>query len=332
MKNEYDEVRWLLVGTGDIVRKRVAGALAASGTIVGVVGGEDRARAIAAEHGGRAFDHLERALDEAGANAAYVATPVFRHKNEALLAIAAGLPVLVEKPLGLDGADAEAIADAAQRAGVTAGCAYYRRCSGRYTQARQAIAAGELGTITLVRTTYHGWFAPAADDPKRWRIDPKLAGGGALADMGSHMFDLLIDLFGLPRSVFAYADRLVHEEWGVEDSSAIAMQLDGGAQVLASFGWNSQTWVHEFEIVGSLARLRWCPADTGPVVRTAGRNVDEFDLPPAENVHLPLVEDFVRALREGGEPICPLREAVKTNRLLDAIYESARTGKAVCPG
>ncbi|MEX0744665.1 MAG: Gfo/Idh/MocA family oxidoreductase, partial [Phycisphaeraceae bacterium] len=328
--NGQQNIRWLLVGTGEIVRKRVAEALrsAEGSTLAGVVGGLDRAQAIAREFGGQAYGELDEALRRCEADAVYIATPVHRHKSEALKAIAAGKPVLIEKPLGLDGQDAQTIADAAERAGVTAGCAYYRRLFPRYQQLRQQIDAGELGPLTLVRSTYHAWFVPAADDPKRWRVDPALSGGGPLADMGSHMIDLIVGLFGVPETVFGLTDTLV-QDYAVEDSSAAVLRLTNGAQVLLSFGWNSKTWVHEFEVVGREARVRWCPADAGKVVTTIGRDVQEADLPNAENVHTPLVADFVAALREGRAPACPVSDAMQTNRVLDAIYQSGRAGQAI---
>ena len=328
--NRQQDIRWLLVGTGDIVRKRVADALrsAEGSTLAGVVGGLERAQAIAQEFGGQAYGDLDEALRRCDADAVYIATPVYRHRTEALQAIAAGKPVLIEKPLGLDGQDAQAIVEAAERAGVTAGCAYYRRLFPRYQQLRQQLDAGELGPITLVRSTYHAWFAPAADDPKRWRVDPALSGGGPLADMGTHMIDLIVGAFGAPETVFALTDTLV-QDYAVEDSSAMVMRLPNGAQALLSFGWNSKTWVHEFEVVGREARVRWCPADAGHVTTTIGREVQEVDLPNAANVHTPLVADFVMALRAGRAPVCPLSEAVQTNRVLDAIYRSSRAGEAV---
>ena len=326
-------VKWLLVGTGDIVRKRVAAALttAAGGTVAGICGGRDRAEAIADEFGtNNVYDDLDAALADCDADAVYVATPVYRHRPETIKAIEAGKHVLIEKPLGLDGNDAQLIVDAADRAGVKAGCAYYRRCSGRFAHLKQLIADGALGRIVLVRTVCYSWFDPARDDTKFWRVVQNRSGGGPLADMGSHMFDILIGLFGLPKSVFAHCDTLV-QDYEVEDSSAIVMTLANGAQVTASFGWNSKTWCHEFEVVGSEGRVQWRPADTGKVIQTMGRDVEELDLLNAENVHAPLVEDFNRAIAEDRDPLVPAGEAAKTNRLLDAIYRSAQTGGKVVP-
>jgi predicted dehydrogenase len=188
------------------------------------------------------------------------------------------------------------------------------------------IERGEFGRIVLVRMVYFSWFAPEADDPKRWRVLRDRSGGGPISDMGSHMFDVLIGLLGMPVKVYARCANLVHQ-WEVEDTASIVMELPDGAQVTAVFAWNSKTWRHEFEIVGTEAKVCWHPYDAGQVIKTAGRQVDELALPPAENVHLPLVEDFVRAVLEDRSPVCPLTEAAKTNALLDAVYRSAAAGR-----
>ena len=147
-------------------------------------------------------------------------------------------------------------------------------------------------------------------------------------DMGCHMFDILIGLFGMPQAVFADCPTLV-QEYGVEDSSVVTMTYTDGAQVMANFGWNSKTWTHEFEVVGSEAKVKWFPADTGKVIVTRGREIEEIELNCADNVHTPLIADFNAAVAEGRKPVCPLGEAVKTNVLLDAAYRSSSKGEIV---
>lgn len=319
------ELRWLCAGTGDIVRKRAAAALAHAegGSLVGFCGGLERARSLADEHGAaEVYDNLDDALARTQADAVYIGTPVHRHADEALRAINAGKHVLIEKPLGLNAPDAQRMADAAHQAGVVAGCAYYRRTYPRFSHLKAILQSGELGRIVLVRTACWSWFNPTQDDPKHWRVEKALSGGGPLADMGCHMFDVLIGLLGMPRSVFAQCATLA-QEYEVEDSSAIVMTMPDGAQVLATFGWNSRTWAHEFEVVGTEGKVTWTPADTGPIVTTRGRDVVSIDLPNAANVHEPLVVDFNAAVATGRAPVCPLTEAVKTNQLLDAIYRSS---------
>ncbi len=325
-----DTVRWLLVGAGDIARKRVGQALArAEGSTLAAICDvqEPAARETARAWGaGAAYTDLDKALAQADVDAVYVATPVWLHAAQAVAALEQGRHVLVEKPLGRDAQEARSVVAAAAAAGRAAGCAYFRRFLPRYAMARDMLAGGAFGRVMQVRMTYVSWFDPAPDDPKRWRVEAPKSGGGVLSDMGSHMFDLLVGLFGLPETVFARCDTLAHD-WRVEDTASMIMTLPGGAHVTASFGWHSRTWRHELEIVGTEAKLLWLPCDTGPVTRTVGRDVASIDLPAVENVHLPLVQEFVDALRASRAPACSAGEALKANLVLDAVYRSAAEGR-----
>jgi predicted dehydrogenase len=326
------QLRWLLVGAGDIARKRVAPALAqAPGSALAAICDLDgeAARALATQHEvGQVYTHLEDALAHADAEAVYLATPVHLHAPQAIQALKADKHVLVEKPLALVPAEAEAVVAAAAQAGRVAACAYFRRLSSRYRHAQATLAAGALGTLLEARLTYHSWFAPALDDPKHWRVLRARSGGGPLSDMGTHMFDVLIGLLGLPASIYACCTNRVHA-WDVEDTAAALMTLPDGAHVTLSISWASKTWLHAFEITGSEARLTWQPYDSGPVTVARGRENQAVEAPQHENVHQPLIEDFVQAVRDGRPAACPLPEAAKTTRLLAALYQSAAEDRPV---
>ena len=322
-------VKWLLIGAGAIAGKRVASALAGveSSELVGVCDVvEEQAREVAGQYGAKEiFTQTEKALAETSADAVYVATPVFLHVPFAIAALDAGKHVLVEKPLGIDAEDAGRLVKSAASRDLRAGCSYYRRFFPCYEQARGMLDAGEFGEIVLIRMTYFTWTALPADN---WRVVKAKSGGGPLSDMGSHMFDVLIGLLGMPATVFANVHTHV-QSYEVEDSAAAVMQMPNGADVLVSFHWNSKTWTHEFEIVGTEAKVKWHPYDSGKVLKTVGRDIQELDIPNAENVHAPLVEDFVKAVLDHRPPRVSLEEAMKTNVLLDALFESARTGRAI---
>lgn len=325
-----EHIDWLLLGTGAIAEKRVAAALvSAQGSRLVAVCDRipERARTLGAKYGVKnCYADFRAALDKSGANAVYIATPVDVHIPQAIVALEAGKHVLVEKPLGLDGQQCALAVAKAQETGLVAGCSYFRRCYPCFRYTQEMLRRGEFGKVIHVRMTYHSWANPDHGDPKNWRVVKAKSGGGPLSDMGSHMLDVMIGLLGMPRVVYGRTATLTHA-YEVEDSAAFLMELENGAEVMASFHWNSKTWSHEFEIVGTEARIRWSPYDSGRLWNTAGRDTVEVVLPNAENVHLPLVEDFVTAIREGRQPIVPLAEAAKTNLVLDAVYKSSRTGK-----
>jgi predicted dehydrogenase len=319
-------VTWLLAGCGDIARKRVAPALseAEDSRLIAVCDPvREKAEALARENGvEEVYTDFTEALKKSRSKAVYLAVPVHFHVPMAIKAIEACRHVLVEKPLGLSFPDTQAAVQAEAAAPVTSGCAYFRRFYPAYRMVREMLDRGEFGRIVHIRMAYFSWFDPSPDDPKYWRILKAKSGGGPIADMGAHMFDVLIGLFGIPESVSAITS--THDRsWDVEEDTAILMRMGDGALVEASFSWNSKTWSHTFEIIGTEARVLWQPYDSGKVLKTVGRETVELNFPCAPNVHLPLIEDFTAAARNGRKPLVTLAEAAKTNRLIDAVYLSA---------
>lgn len=327
-----EQVDWLLVGAGDIASKRVASALtsAKGSRLVAICDPmAERAQALGARFGVQhAYSDLDSALEQSGANAVYIATPVDLHIPQAVAALDAGKHVLVEKPLGLNSEQCSVVTARVIEKGLVTGCSYFRRCYPSFSYTRDILARAEIGQLVHVRMTYHSWVNPPSGDSKHWRVVKNKSGGGPLYDMGSHMLDAMIGLLGMPRVIYAKMARLTHR-YEVEDSATVLMELENGAGVVGSFHWNSKTWSHVFEIVGTEGRVAWSPYDSGKLLKTVGSNTIEVSLPNAENVHLPLVEDFVAAIRKGREPVDPFAEAAKTNLVLGAIYESAQSGKEV---
>ena len=324
-------INWLIVGAGDITDKRVMPALAAEprSDIVAVCDlVEERATKTAREHQARAYTEYERALEDPEVHAVYIATPVFLHVPQAIAALQAGKHVLVEKPAGLSETQVSELEAVAQDAAGFCAVAYFRRFYPRYRMAQEMLENGEFGQVVLVRMTCFSWFDPAPEHPKYWRVVPDKSGGGPLADMGSHMFDVMIGLLGLPVRVVAKVATLTHS-YAAEDSAVALMEFDSGAQVIASFNWNSRTWSHEFEIIGTEAKVKWHPYDGPTVLKTVGRDIEEIELPNHPNVHYPLIEEFVSSVLKGRQPQVCVEEARQTNSLLDAIWRSAREGREV---
>ena len=200
-------LKWLLVGTGDIANKRVAPALAESenSEIVAVcdLRKEEADKLAEKMNVSEIYTDYATALKESSADAVYLATPIWLHTEQAIQALEAGKNVLVEKPLALTAEDCDKVIAAAEKSGKTAGCSYYRRSFNRYKFTKEMIENGEFGDVINIRMTMFSWFNPTEDDPKYWRVIRNKSGGGPLSDMGTHMFDVLIGLLGMPEKVFA---------------------------------------------------------------------------------------------------------------------------------
>ena len=325
------KLRWLLVGTGDIAKKRVAPAIESEprSELYAVMDvSEERANAFVKQHPARVFRNFEKAISDPSVDAVYIATPVFLHKKQSIRALRAEKHVLCEKPLALNIEEANEVVRVAAHSDKKFGVAYFRRFYPRYRMVQEMLEKGEFGQVVLVRMTYFSWFNPSENDPKYWRVIPEKSGGGPISDMGTHMIDVLVGLFDVPVSVYARVETLTHQ-YRVEDSASIIMKLKNGAHVVAGFNWNSKTWSHEFEIIGTEAKVKWHPYDGPKVIKTVGREINEIDMPNHENVHYPLIEDFVSSVLEGREPVVTAEEALKTTKVVDAIYQSANRGKEI---
>lgn len=158
----------------------------------------EKARGFAARFGGaRAYDDEAAFLADPAIDAVYIATPNHLHAAQALKAIAAGKPVLIEKPIALASADVEAIAQAAGERGIFAMEALWSRFLPAVRRAREQIAAGRIGAIRRIRADL-SYLHP--EEPGSRFFDPVL-GGGAAFDLGVYPLSLALHLLGEPQAV-----------------------------------------------------------------------------------------------------------------------------------
>ena len=174
MPNKSGPLKWLLVGAGDIAHKRVGPALVlAPDSVLAAICDRrlETAQALAGSLGvEQVYTDYEEALLGSGADAVYLATPVYLHVEQLVQALEAGKHVLVEKPLSLDAAQCEAAVQAAAASHLTTACAYYRRLYPAYRYTLSMLEAGEFGQVLQINLNYQSWFNPAPDDPKYWRV------------------------------------------------------------------------------------------------------------------------------------------------------------------
>ena len=312
-------LNWLVIGIGDITRKRVLPAILAEprSHLYGLLTRDPRkAEAYA---GALAFTDLAAALRDPKIDAVYVASPVAMHAEQTIASLRAGKHVLCEKPVALDYARAESMAYAARESGRLLGIAYYRRLYPKLIRAKQIVAEGAIGRPVLVEANYHGWL----ESPDRgWLKDPALAGGGPLYDVGSHRIDACNFLFGRPLRATGLLSNALHE-LAVEDSATTLIEYAGGIHAVVDVRWNSRIQRDQFRIIGSEGEISLDPLN-GPALRVldADGHLREEQLPPHANVHYPAVENFVGAVLDGAALACPIEEAIWT----DWVTQQVKTG------
>ncbi len=318
------KINWLVAGIGDIAQRRVLPAIVAEprSTLYGVV---TRTPAKAAAYSGaRVFATVEDAVTDPAIDAVYLALPVAMHASTAVAALRAGKHVLCEKPMAMSDAEAAQMVAEARTASRLLGAAYYRRLYPKLIRAKELIASGAIGRPVLAEANCHGWLDVTG---REWLLDPKMAGGGPLYDIASHRIDAMHFLFGRAEQVRGLLSNAVHP-LAVEDSATIVLGFPGGVHGIVDVRWNSQIARDQFRIVGAEGEINLDPLN-GPGLCVRTGNSDRMEtLPPHDNLHFPLVANFVDAALAADPQrlACPGEQALWTDWV---IQQAANSGAKV---
>lgn len=307
--------------------------------LTSIVTADPARRALAAERYPTAA--LRSTADEVWAAAgehdlAVVTTANRAHVPLALAALEAGLHVVVDKPLAPTAAEARALVDAAGRAGRLLTVFQNRRWDSDVLTLRRLLDEGALGDVWRFESRFERWRPEV--DVSRWResADPADA-GGLLYDLGSHLVDQAVALFGPARHVYAEV-RTRRAGAAVDDDTFLALTHDGG---VVSHHWVSATAAHlgpRLRVLGSRgafvvdaldgqeAQLRAGvrPTDPGYGVvppEAWGRLVvgdDERAVPAEPGRYQAFYEGVVAAVRDGAPPPVDPRDAVAVLEVLEA--------------
>jgi predicted dehydrogenase len=317
-------VGWGLVGCGDIAAKRVAAALGQTegSALVAVA----RARAglaaeFAARHGAKRWHADWRdLLKDAEVDAVYLATPVHLHAEQAVAAAEAGKHVLCEKPMALDAAGCERMIAAARTHGVRLGIAYYRHLYPVIARLRELLASGEIGDPVLAQAQAFEPFDPGPDHPRAWLMRRSESGGGPMADFGCHRIEVLLDLLGPVAEVHGFPDNVRYREREVEDTCVAHLRFRSGALAVLAVTHAAFESRDTLDVFGTRGSAHVSVLNQGALRVVAAAGTREERHPPHPNLHQPLVEDFVAALREDREPAVRGEVGLGVARVMARIY------------
>lgn len=311
----------------------------------------ERRESLARRYGiGHSFATPEALLDQAGIDAVYIAAPNLHHAPVARAALAAGKHCLLEKPFAFDHAAALGVADAAARAGKVFMVGMNQRFEPVAQKARLLVESGRLGDVYHVQA----FWQRRAGIPRigSWFGNSAIAGGGALLDIGVHMLDLALYLTGNFRPLTVtgvtgtrFGNRgLGDGTWGlserehglfdVDDFATALIRLDGGVTVSLTTSWaahqehaNSQDVVLYGTEGGTAVyadRLFRGGDAPGEYLTVQAPATGELPFPHASRFH-----HFVNAVLGTETPAIPVGQSLAVQRILDAIYESGRSGREV---
>ena len=323
-------VRWGVIGAGDIVRRRVAPALIDSPAcdIVAVSRGRpELAAAFAADIGARRwYSHWQEVVADPDVDCVYVATPVDVHAEQTIAAAEAGKHVLCEKPMAMTTAECDRMIAACRAHHVRLGIAYYRHFYPAILRVKALLESGDIGQPVFAQVNAFEYFDPAPDNPRRWLLDPARAGGGPMMDFGCHRLEVLMHLFGAVRRTAAITANVVFDR-PVEDTAAVLLQFEGGPCAAVTVTHAAEERQDTLQVFGTRGSVHIDELNAGQLrIRTGNQSRVESH-PPADNIHRPLIDDFVEALLTDREPAVTGEIGRAVAAIEDEIYAVAPSGR-----
>jgi UDP-N-acetyl-2-amino-2-deoxyglucuronate dehydrogenase len=276
---------------------------------------------------------------------AVICTPHPSHAALALDCLTAGAHVLVEKPLAVEVAEADAMIAAAERAGRIVAVCFQQRFRPAIEHARRVIEEGALGALVRVMS-FEPWYRTAAYYASAaWRGTWVGEGGGVLMNQAPHTLDLLCHLVGMPARVWGWTRTLGHTI-ECEDTAHALLQYPGGVPGYMHVNTVEAGLLPRLQIVGDRAALELAGEDLrllhfapslGEYRRTSpeffgspGVEVEVVAVPAGDGgAHLAVHRDLQAAIAEGRRPRCDGREALMSLELANAIILSSFTERPV---
>lgn len=299
---------------------------------------------IAAEQGCRAYESPEAAFADPEVQLVVLATPSSTHADLAVTAANAGKHVVTDKVMCLTLAECDRMIDAARRNNVLLTVFQNRRLDGDFLTVRQAITGGELGRVNWVEMAWQGFGAWGG-----WRGKAAM-GGGRFYDLGAHLLDQLLLLFSEP---IEHVYCRMHHDYpnaDIESEALLVVSFAGGKTGVLDLSGMTAVSKPRFLVKGDRATLvkygldpqeaamkagdiDAAAEDSANYATVKGPNVPEYRLPTTPGRWRGYYENVADVLTKGAEPLVKLSEARRVMAVLEAAWESARTGRTVAvPG
>jgi predicted dehydrogenase len=270
-----------------------------------------------------AFSDHRELLRQSTPDALAIFTPHQAHYRPVMDALQAGCHVFVEKPLSTNAQEAVDIVSLARGRNRKVAVGHQYRLRPSLVAARERLAEGRIGALRLVVATLaQPWLSSHGGAEHSWRFDPKVAGGGILADEGDHLIDAL--LWTTRQNAVEAAAFQARLDSGLDVVTAAAIRLADGTPATLAISGVSPGALFELTFFGEGGRLRATGETLTEELGDGGR--EAVTLPePSQSID----GNFVAAVVKDEPLCCPADQAVDTVRLLEAIARSAATGQVV---
>src|SRR5690625_5293710 len=295
---------------------------------------------FAEKHGAYGARDVPDLLAREDVDAVIIAVPSGLHADLTIAALQAGKHVLLEKPIEVDVARADAIRAAEREAGTVLTVASQRRFAPAHQFLKSLLERDGIGRITSATVEVPLWRTQEYYDSAGWRGTWAMDGGGALMNQGVHLVDLALWLLGDVEEVYAHTGLLAHERIEVEDTVTITARLKSGAfmtflATTAAFA-PPQIRVNIMGDKGTIVTVKeeithFETVDGPQEAAIESPDLEALGITESEYIQRGQLADFVEAARNGASALVTPEQARNAVAFIEAVYESGRTGKPVRP-
>ena len=292
------------------------------------------------------FSRAEDLISSGLIDAVIIATPHYQHTSLGILALNAGLHVMVEKPLSVHKADAERLLAAYKNKKQVFAAMFNQRTDHFYIKIRDLIRNGELGQIRRVNWTITNWFRTEAYyGSGGWRATWAGEGGGVLLNQSPHNLDLFQWMFGLPARVRAHCGFGRYHAIEVEDDVTAYLEFANGATGVFITSTGEAPGTNRLEIAAERGRLVYendritFTRNETPMTEFSRTATSGFAAPATWDVSIPtaghggqhneILLNFVAAILDGTPLVSPAVEGINSVELANAMLLSAWTDETI---
>lgn len=321
-------VRWGFIGCGEVTEKKSGPAfgMIAGSEVVAVMSRDiHKAESYAKRNGiKKYYSDAQLLVDDPEVNAVYIATPPSSHATFAVMAMKAGKPAYIEKPLAASYIDCLRVNRISELTGVPCFVAFYRRYLPYFEKVKEIVSSGQIGKILTVQIRFA--VPPRELDynvnkEMPWRLQPEVAGGGGyFYDLAAHQLDFLQYLFGPIIEAEGYGQNMAGL-YEVEDTFNACFRFANGLSGSASwcFVAHESARRDRISVVGTKGKLVFSVYDYEPIVLDTERGKENIIIENPPFVQKKLIEKVVEHLQGKGVCNCDSLSATTTNWVMDRI-------------
>ena len=298
---QLNNVCWGFIGCGEVTEKKSGPAfnMIDGSKVVAVMSrDEEKVKSYARRHNiPRWYTDAQELIGDEDVNAIYIATPPSSHATFAIMAMKAGKPVYIEKPMAASYEDCARINRISQETGVPCFVAYYRRYLPYFQKVRQLVEEGEIGNVINVQIRFAQ--PPRALDYNStnlpWRVQPDIAGGGYFYDLAPHQLDFLQEMFGCILEAEGYTSNR-GGLYQAEDTISACFKFASGLPGSGSWCFVAHESAKEdrIEIIGDKGMICFSVFTYDPIALHTERGREEILPQNPPYVQLPLIQAVVR--------------------------------------